>query len=224
MAGKLLALWLLAWCASAQYFPPGGSSSGGASAAGSLHAVQTSDGNGGLRTDGCSIDTGVLNCDAFTSSGPFSMSGAEQALSGVSSTSGNAVCVFDTAHGGLACKANGSATVYKLFPQTAIDAKASIVASGTLTLAKNSIASEGCQTVTAGSVNSAAATGVLSTDVVIVTANGSIKAVTGFAPLKAGGLEVNIYPTSGYINADTCNRSADAITPGDVVLNWLVIR
>jgi collagen type VII alpha len=98
------------------------------------------------------------------------------------------------------------------------------VFSGTITLATNSIASQGCQTVSAGSVNSVAATGVLTTDVIGATANGSIKAVTGFAPLTTGGLTIMPYPTAGFINLDVCNWSTGAIVPGAVVVNVKVTR
>lgn len=98
------------------------------------------------------------------------------------------------------------------------------VASGTLALATSAIASGACQAVTQGSVNSAAATGVLTTDVIQVTPNGSIKAVTGYAPATAGGLSIVAYPTAGYVNVDVCNWSNASITPGAVSLNWRVTR
>lgn len=98
------------------------------------------------------------------------------------------------------------------------------VASGSLALATSSIASGACQTVTQGSVNSAAATGVATTDVISFTPNASIKAATGYVPLTAGGLTITAYPTAGYINFDVCNWTASAITPGAVTINWRVVR
>jgi hypothetical protein len=98
------------------------------------------------------------------------------------------------------------------------------IASGTLTLATSAISAGSCQSITAGSVNSAAATGVLTTDTVTFTPNGSIKAVTGFTPGTSGGLTVTAYPTAGYVNFDVCNWSAASITPGAVTLNWKVTR
>jgi hypothetical protein len=98
------------------------------------------------------------------------------------------------------------------------------IASGSLALATSSIASGACQTVTAGSVNSAGATGVVATDVIVFTPNGSIKAVTGYTPSTSGGLTIVMYPTVGYVNADVCNVSGSAITPGAVTLNWRVTR
>jgi hypothetical protein len=102
--------------------------------------------------------------------------------------------------------------------------RAAEITSGALALATNSIASGACQTVTQGSVNSAAATGVATTDIIIFTPNASIKAVTGYAPSTNGGLTITAYPTAGYVNFDVCNGTASAITPGAVTLNWRVLR
>jgi hypothetical protein len=98
-----------------------------------------------------------------------------------------------------------------------------LVASGSLALATSAITS-GCQTVTAGTVNSAAATGVLATDVISWTPSGSLKAVAGFGPGTTGGLSIVAYPTAGYVNFDVCNWSSASITPGAVTLNWRVAR
>jgi hypothetical protein len=95
---------------------------------------------------------------------------------------------------------------------------------GTLTLATTSIPSLSYQAVTAGSVNSVAATGVLSTDTVNCTANGSLAAVTGFTPSSAGGLTVQFYPTAGYVNANVENWTSGAITPGTATFNCEVTR
>lgn len=98
------------------------------------------------------------------------------------------------------------------------------IASGSLALATTSINAGACQTVTPGSVNSAAAVGVLTTDVISWTPNGSLKAVTGFVPGTTGGLSIVAYPTAGYANFDVCNWSSASITPGAVTLNWKVAR
>jgi len=98
------------------------------------------------------------------------------------------------------------------------------IASGSLALATSEIASAACQTVSAGSVNSAAATGVVTTDVISFTPNATIKAVTGYVPATTGGLTITAYPTSGYVNFDVCNWTAGAVTPGAVTVNWRVSR
>lgn len=107
------------------------------------------------------------------------------------------------------------------------DANATItqtIFSGTITLDTTSIASTACTTVVAGSTNSVAATGVLTTDTVIITPNASIKAQGGFTAATTGGLTVTAYPTSGYVNLDVCNWSSGAIVPGTVVVNVKVLR
>jgi hypothetical protein len=116
-----------------------------------------------------------------------------------------------TGNGGLTFPA-GATTV----PQT--------VASGSLSLATSPINSGACQAVTAGSVNSVTAANVATTDVIEFTPNESIKAVIGYTPGPSGGLAIEAYPTSGYVNFDVCNWNASAITPGAVTLNWRVTR
>jgi len=98
------------------------------------------------------------------------------------------------------------------------------VASGALALATSAISSGACQTVTQGSVNSAAATGVLTTDAISFTPNGSIKAVTGYVPSTSGGLTITAYPTANFVNFDVCNWTSGSVTPGAVTLNWRVVR
>lgn len=112
-----------------------------------------------------------------------------------------------------------------VFTQTAITATTVTIFSGTLTLATSSISSGTCQAVSAGSVNSVTASGVAATDAVIATPNASWKAITGFIPGTSGGLTVNAYPTSGFINVDVCNWTSSSITPGSgATLNLRVVR
>ena len=107
--------------------------------------------------------------------------------------------------------------------QTQLNAKAAIPASGTLALATSSIASGACQAVTQGTVNSVAATGATTSSVIPWSFNGSIGAVTGYAPSTLGGLSVTAYPTTGYVNFDVCNWTAASITPGAVTVNWRLL-
>jgi hypothetical protein len=93
------------------------------------------------------------------------------------------------------------------------------VASGTAALGTSAIASGACATVVTVS-----AMGVTSADSIIVTPNASIKAVTGYVPLTAGGLTITPYPAAGNVNFDVCNWSSGSITPGAVTLNWRVVR
>jgi hypothetical protein len=155
----------------------------------------------------------LTTAGGLSSPGPFKLSGA---TSGTPSTPSSGVsCAFSTTTPNTIVCVDASGNVTQL---------EQLVATGSISLATNSISSAACQTVTSGSVNSVAATGVVSTDVVSFTPNGSIKAVTGFVPGTSGGLTVNAYPSSGYVNFDVCNWSSGSITPGAVTLNYQVRR
>jgi hypothetical protein len=96
------------------------------------------------------------------------------------------------------------------------------IASGALALATSAISANSCQAVSGG-VNNATATGTLTTDRIIYTPNGSIKAVTVYTP--AGTLTIVAYPTADNVNFDVCNKDqTNAVTPGAVTLNWMVLR
>lgn len=108
----------------------------------------------------------------------------------------------------------GFVTVNALGPQ--------VIFSGTLALGTSSISngsSPPCATVA-----TVTATGVASTDIITWTPNGSIRAVTGYAPSTSGGLSIALYPTTNTINADVCNWTSAPITPGAVTLNVQVLR
>jgi hypothetical protein len=90
--------------------------------------------------------------------------------------------------------------------------------SGTKALDTDAIASTACDTMTQ------AATGVASTDIVSWTFNADVTAVTGYAPVTAGGLSIYIWPTTNTINIKTCNPTSSSITPGAVSINLRVTR
>lgn len=92
------------------------------------------------------------------------------------------------------------------------------IVSVTKSLDTDAVSSEACDTMTQ------AATGVASTDVVTFTANADITAVTGYAPVTAGGLSIYIWPTTNTINIKVCNPTSSSITPGAVSLNLKVVR
>lgn len=73
-------------------------------------------------------------------------------------------------------------------------------------------------------VVSVPATGVLSTDVPIVTPNASIRNVTSYGVTTAGSLRIDVYPSAGYVNFEVCNPTGAAIVPGEIILNFMVIR
>ncbi len=96
---------------------------------------------------------------------------------------------------------------------------AQVVAHGATALGTAAIASQACATTV-----TVAATGVATTDGMIVNPNASIKAVTGYVPLTTGGLSISWYPTANNVNFDVCNWTSASITPGAVTLNWSVTR
>lgn len=93
------------------------------------------------------------------------------------------------------------------------------IAAGATALGTSAIGSGACATVlTVGAAN------VASTDTIMITPNASIKAVTGYAPVTTGGLQITPYPTAGNVNFDQCNPTLASITPGAVTINWRVVR
>ena len=93
----------------------------------------------------------------------------------------------------------------------------------------NGTVSLGTPTVTSGTCTSAidggTATGVVTTDVIMATANADPTGVTGFAPATTGSLYVWAYPTADHVNFKLCNNTLASITPASAVtLNWRVIR
>jgi hypothetical protein len=90
---------------------------------------------------------------------------------------------------------------------------------GTATLGTSSINSGACATVV-----TVGATGTLTTDIISFTPNADITAVTGYAPVTAGGLAIYPYPTADNANFKVCNPTSSSITPGAVTLNFMVTR
>jgi len=93
------------------------------------------------------------------------------------------------------------------------------IGQGTIALATGSISSAACT-----SAQTAAATGVLTTDIVLASFNGDPTAVTGFVPLTTGMLTIIGYPTANTVNFKVCNNTSGPITPGAITLNWKVTR
>jgi hypothetical protein len=70
----------------------------------------------------------------------------------------------------------------------------------------------------------ATATGAVSTDTVMFSANADITGVTGYAPVTSGGLAIYTWLTTDTLNIKVCNPTGNPITPGAVTLNWRVTR
>ena len=95
------------------------------------------------------------------------------------------------------------------------------IASGTVSLGTTTVNTGVCSSA----IDGGTATGVLTTDVVIASANADPTGVTGYTPATTGTLYVWAYPTADHVNFKLCNNTATNITPGSAVtLNWKVIR
>lgn len=104
----------------------------------------------------------------------------------------------------------GNPTVDSLGPRT--------VGSGAQALNTNAIGSEACD------ITTAAAVGVLTTDVIVATLNGSPITITGYIPSTAGTLYIYTFPTANNVNFQVCNNTTGPITPGALTVNWMVLR
>lgn len=93
-----------------------------------------------------------------------------------------------------------------------------VIANGATAMGTTAVGSGAC-----ASLVTAAATGVATTDVIILTPNADIHAVTGWGA-TTGTLTVYPYPTANNVNFLVCNFTSASITPGAVTLNWAVMR
>jgi hypothetical protein len=115
---------------------------------------------------------------------------------------------------------SGPATSAKTYTFPNADSTMTItVASGTKALDTDAIASTACDTLATTS-----ATGVASTDVILITPNADITGVTGYTAATTGGLQIFVWPTTNTINWKVCNPTSSSITPGAVTLNYRVVR
>lgn len=93
------------------------------------------------------------------------------------------------------------------------------IASGTIALTTSSITANSC-----ASGQTSTATGAASTDVIFITPNADISAVTGYGAASTDGLKVSWWPTTNTANFKVCNGTGSSITPGAVTLNWRIVR
>jgi hypothetical protein len=94
-----------------------------------------------------------------------------------------------------------------------------LVAAGAKALATSAISSAACSTAQTDT-----ATGVLTSDAIIVSFAADPTAVTGYVPLTTGMLSIIYYPTADTVNFKVCNNTSSSITPGAVTINWRVVR
>ena len=214
--------------------------------AGSATHVQTSDGSNGFSDSGCTATSSAMTCSGGYTTGPSAgalLSGSEQAAP---TTTTPTLFFDDTAHLPQYKNASNVLTGSMVLPKASATSNqwvqyigtdgvqhtaqlastnlsdssglARTIASGAQALGTSEISANDCATVV-----TVAATGVVSTDVISFTPNGSIKAVTGYTP--AGTLTIVAYPTSGNVNFDVCNKDqSNAVTPSALTLNWRVSR
>ncbi len=86
---------------------------------------------------------------------------------------------------------------------------------GSVALGTSAISSGTCATVV-----TAVASGIDGSRNLVWTANTDITAVTGYAPVTTGRLEIYSWPSSNQVNFKVCNPTGASITPGAVTLNW----
>ncbi|MFA5348276.1 MAG: hypothetical protein WC294_09065 [Methanoregula sp.] len=91
--------------------------------------------------------------------------------------------------------------------------------SGTVTLATSAISSGYC-----ADMITAAATGALSTDVLLVSFNSIPIDITGYKPTANGMLTIISAASTDKACFSVCNNTGAAVTPGAVTLNWRIVR
>lgn len=70
----------------------------------------------------------------------------------------------------------------------------------------------------------ASATGVATTDIIMVTPNGDPTGLTSWLPSTSGSLYIWAYPTANNVNFKVCNPNTASQTPGNLTVNWRVVR
>lgn len=148
-----------------------------------------------------------------TSTSPTQNSGIKQASTSVTVPAGADYSMFVGSDNHMGCQLAGGGSC---LPAPA-GARFSSGTSGPIALNTVAIAPNTCNTTTV------AITGVATTDVISWTPNGSIKTLTGYAPVTTGGLSITPYPTVNNVNFDVCNWTTSSITPSAVTLNWYIL-
>jgi hypothetical protein len=121
---------------------------------------------------------------------------------------GQAICQGNGTTGTLQCSYNGKT----FFSQT------QTIGSGQVALGAGAIAANTC----AALVTSAA--GVRSSDVISWSYGTDPSQVAGYDPSSPGALSIWAFPTTDQVNFNVCNSKSASITPGAVMLNWIVTR
>lgn len=176
---------------------------------------------GGFTASG---DAGINTTSGVVTITPNAVTNAKLATATANTVKGSAA---STAAADLAvpsCSATGS-TVSTLQWITGTGFSCSSVTpvvtvnSGTFTLSTTPISSATCI-----SVQSAAASGVVSTDTVMANPNADPTSTTGYIPLTTGMLAIFTWPSTNLVNFRVCNNTLATITPVALPLNWRVVR
>jgi hypothetical protein len=121
---------------------------------------------------------------------------------------GQDICQENVTTGTLQCSYNGGT----FFSQT------QTIGSGQVALGTGAIAANTCAPL----VTSAA--GVRGGDVISWSYSKDPSQVTGYDPRSPGALSIWAFPTKDQVNFSVCNSTSASITPGAVMLNWIVTR
>lgn len=218
------------------------SGSGGGASAGAVNAVQASNGTTAFLDTGCTAVGAAMSCaGGFSGGANFTAGGSEIATPTTPAI--NTIFFSSTNHLPQYTKAGSSAIDATMaIPTTCTNqvltgitngglpvcttitsaylpaASSAVFASGATSLGTGAIASASHRVVTVG------VAGITTTDIIAATANGALTGITGYVPSTGGMLGIYAYPTAGAVNFDIFNNTAGSITPGNVVVNWKVIR
>jgi hypothetical protein len=143
-----------------------------------------------------------------------------------SSTSGTAMfnCPQATAptspaNGDIWCTASGLFVQIAGVTYNVTSANVTNIANGTITVNPGAIASGACS-----STITQAASGVLTTDNVLVDFNSDPTSTVGYQPTTSGMLTLFKWPTANNVNIKVCNNTSSSVTPGSIVVNYSVKR
>ncbi len=196
--------------------------------------------------------TNAVPTGPATADGVPLMFGSEAAAAGTPPAA-DVYCWFDsTDHGGLECKANNSANLFKMVlngvdvnptnGQLTMQITTCTLGNFISALSTRGVGScnpagrviaTGTSTMGTGAISSGAcasvvtttATGTAATDPITATFNADPTSTTGYIPSASGMLTIIGYPTTNNVNFKVCNNTGTSITPGGAVtLNWNVVR
>jgi hypothetical protein len=155
-----------------------------------------------------------LGGTSYSCSVPCAAGALPNGLASGANSSGLTTQQLTLAGGGFFNRESGTFTANRARTvQDASGTESLTIANGSAKLGTSSISAKSC----AGAVT-VTAKGVLTTDTLIVTPNGS--PALHYASLTLS----NSYPTPGGVNILVCNPTSEPLTPGAAMVNWRVVR